>query len=54
MEKLTKTEQLILNAIRKNEGTYENLTNMLYNRSVDISSINGIRVHIYRIRKKRI
>lgn len=53
MKELTKTEKLILEAIRNNRGSYEELSQMLYDRKLDSSSMNAIRVHIFRIRKKR-
>lgn len=53
MKELTKTEKLILKAIRNNRGSYEELSQMLYDRKLDSSAMNAIRVHIFRIRKKR-
>ena len=53
MQELTKTEKLILKAIRNGRGSYEELSQMLYDRKIDNSAMNAIRVHIFRIRKKR-
>lgn len=52
MKELTKTEKLILKAIRNNRGSYEELSQMLYDRKLDSSAMNAIRVHIFRIKKK--
>ena len=52
MNKLTKTEQLILNAIKNNKGSYEYLARLLYKSDNDIYAMNAIRVHIHRLKKK--
>ena len=52
MDKLTRIEKLILEAIRNGKGSYAELTEILYNRETDMSALNNIRVIAHRIRKK--